>query len=98
MQLVVPAVGNPVALASDLKADCKGGQADLDIQNMSDGTPGAYSQVWEALHLYFNNVVISVDAVMCEMGTRILKDGDFVATVELIKKRTLRECWNRLTT
>ena len=94
-QLVVPAVRNPVALASDLKTACRDGLAWKEIENISAGAPAAYDQMWESLCLFYDNVTLSVDAAMADL-TRIkkVKEGDHEGTIELI--RTVEKTYNQL--
>ena len=94
-QLVVPAVGNPVALASDLKNALKGGKAYREVENISAGAPNAYGTMWKALCSFYDNVTLSVDAAMEELKrVRKVKEGDHEGTVELI--RIVEKAFNQL--
>ncbi len=94
-ELVVPAVGNKVALASDLKAACKSGKAFTEIKNISAGAINAYDTMWQALCLHYDNIVLAATSALSEIKTMTtVKDNDYCGTVELIRK--IESVYNQL--
>ena len=60
LNLVVPAIDNEIALATELKSACRDGYGFGEIKNISAGASGAYSRMWDALCLHYDNVVLAV--------------------------------------
>ena len=77
-ELVVPAVGNKVALASDLKKACKAGKAFEEIENISAGAIDGYDLMWAALCQHYDNVVLAVSSAMSELKEmKTVDDNDY---------------------
>ena len=85
LNLVVPAINNEIALATELKAACKDGVGFNEIKNISAGASGAYNRMWDALCLHYDNVVLSVESALSDLKKlRPVKPEDYRATVVLI--------------
>ena len=66
-KIVVPALPNRTALASELKKSCKGGPAIHEISNISAGADDAYNLMWSNLCAHYGNVTLSVVSAIDEI-------------------------------
>ena len=85
--LVVPSIHHEIALATELKAACRGGPAYSEIENISACASEGYKKMWAALCLHYDNIVLAVESALCDLKLlRPVKAQDNQGTVLLISK------------
>ena len=86
-KIVVPALPNRTALASELKKSCKGGPAIHEISNISAVADDAYNLMWSNLCAHYGNVTLSVVSAIDEIKklTKVSEE-DYQGLVKLIRQ------------